>query len=223
MFFRYASSFGKQAALNCNIVTRRQRGRHDPLYAIFILTGIFATFKAYPTLSDPGLFFTMTALFPETFPCKFHNSRIWFYHDSNFRPSISDRHYTSSPPRISSAPSIQPPMAGSGHWERKFLLCFHLGIWCGKWRGPDRLRLGWPENCDGRRESWVHCSPTMTTGDFPRTMSLDLLTTMNPFRTSTNNATIILLMEIDVALAFECVVRNGQIILFSRAIALSLH
>lgn len=42
--------------------------QHDPLYAAFILTGILAMFKAYPTLSDPGLFLTMIAIFPETFP-----------------------------------------------------------------------------------------------------------------------------------------------------------
>ncbi|KAH9941070.1 PIG-U-domain-containing protein [Amylocystis lapponica] len=42
--------------------------QHDLLYASFLLVGIFATFKAYPTLSDPGLFLSMMALFPETFP-----------------------------------------------------------------------------------------------------------------------------------------------------------
>jgi GPI-anchor transamidase subunit U len=31
------------------------------------MTGILAIFKAYPTLSDPGLFFTLLSLFPETF------------------------------------------------------------------------------------------------------------------------------------------------------------
>ncbi|OSX59720.1 hypothetical protein POSPLADRAFT_1149654 [Postia placenta MAD-698-R-SB12] len=41
--------------------------QHDMLYACFLLLGVFATFKAYPTLSEPGLFLSMTALFPETF------------------------------------------------------------------------------------------------------------------------------------------------------------
>jgi phosphatidylinositol glycan class U len=35
-----------------------------------LLQGIFATFKAYPTLSDPGLFLSMFSIFPEVYPCK---------------------------------------------------------------------------------------------------------------------------------------------------------
>lgn len=42
--------------------------QYDPLYAAFILTGVLGTVKAYPTLSDPGLFLTMTSLFPEILP-----------------------------------------------------------------------------------------------------------------------------------------------------------
>ena len=42
--------------------------RHDILYACFLLLGILSIFKAYPTLSDPGLFLSMLSLFPETFP-----------------------------------------------------------------------------------------------------------------------------------------------------------
>lgn len=42
--------------------------QHDVLYAIFLLCGVSATFKAYPTLSDPGLFLSMWSLFPETYP-----------------------------------------------------------------------------------------------------------------------------------------------------------
>ena len=45
--------------------------RYDPLYATFILLGVLGTFKAYPTLSDPGLFLSMISLFPETYPCRF--------------------------------------------------------------------------------------------------------------------------------------------------------
>jgi phosphatidylinositol glycan class U len=41
--------------------------RHDPLYATFLLQGIIATFKPYPTLSDPGLFVSTISIFPETF------------------------------------------------------------------------------------------------------------------------------------------------------------
>ncbi|KAG5342583.1 hypothetical protein C0989_012086 [Termitomyces sp. Mn162] len=42
--------------------------QYDPLYAAFLLIGILGTFKAYPTLSDPGLFLSMIAIFPETYP-----------------------------------------------------------------------------------------------------------------------------------------------------------
>ncbi|KAF8160705.1 GPI transamidase subunit PIG-U [Crassisporium funariophilum] len=42
--------------------------QHDPLYATFVLLGILGTFKAYTTLSDPGLFLSMIAIFPETYP-----------------------------------------------------------------------------------------------------------------------------------------------------------
>ncbi|KAG8915103.1 hypothetical protein FRC00_007880 [Tulasnella sp. 408] len=42
--------------------------KHDPLYAAFLLQGVVATFKPYPTLADPGLFVVMFSLFPEVFP-----------------------------------------------------------------------------------------------------------------------------------------------------------
>lgn len=42
--------------------------QHDVLYACFLLLGVLATFKSYPTLSDPGLFLSLMAVFPETFP-----------------------------------------------------------------------------------------------------------------------------------------------------------
>jgi phosphatidylinositol glycan class U len=45
--------------------------RYDPLYAAFLLIGVLGIFKAYPTLSDPGLFLSMIALFPETYPCTY--------------------------------------------------------------------------------------------------------------------------------------------------------
>ena len=48
--------------------------QYDPLYAAFILTGVLGTVKAYPTLSDPGLFITMVSLFPEILPCKFEST-----------------------------------------------------------------------------------------------------------------------------------------------------
>ncbi|KIJ49409.1 hypothetical protein M422DRAFT_225095 [Sphaerobolus stellatus SS14] len=42
--------------------------QHDPLYATFLLQGIFAALKAYPTLADSGLFITMLSIFPEVYP-----------------------------------------------------------------------------------------------------------------------------------------------------------
>ncbi|KAL0569558.1 hypothetical protein V5O48_012410 [Marasmius crinis-equi] len=42
--------------------------QYDLLYASFLLFGVLGTFKAYPTLSDPGLFITMHVLFPEIYP-----------------------------------------------------------------------------------------------------------------------------------------------------------
>ncbi|GJJ06519.1 hypothetical protein Clacol_000711 [Clathrus columnatus] len=42
--------------------------QHDPLYATFIVQGLLSIFKAYPTLSDIGLFLTVIALFPEVYP-----------------------------------------------------------------------------------------------------------------------------------------------------------
>ncbi|KAL5485337.1 hypothetical protein ACEPAI_7979 [Sanghuangporus weigelae] len=42
--------------------------QHDPLYAIFILQGILAIFKPYPTMADIGLFLSCIALFPELYP-----------------------------------------------------------------------------------------------------------------------------------------------------------
>ncbi|KAI0769059.1 PIG-U-domain-containing protein [Trametes elegans] len=42
--------------------------QHDMLYAAFLLIGVLAVFKPYPTLSDPGLFFSMFSIFPEVYP-----------------------------------------------------------------------------------------------------------------------------------------------------------
>ena len=44
--------------------------RHDMLYASFVLLGVLALFKPYPTLSDPGLFISLFSLFPEIYPCE---------------------------------------------------------------------------------------------------------------------------------------------------------
>ncbi|KAH7925653.1 PIG-U-domain-containing protein [Leucogyrophana mollusca] len=46
--------------------------QHDLLYAAFLLLGVLATFKAYLTLADPGLFLSMIVLFPEIYPYTRH-------------------------------------------------------------------------------------------------------------------------------------------------------
>ncbi|KAH8104708.1 PIG-U-domain-containing protein [Cristinia sonorae] len=46
--------------------------QHDMLYVVFLMAGVLAAFKPYPTLSDPGLFVSMFALFPETYPYLHH-------------------------------------------------------------------------------------------------------------------------------------------------------
>ncbi|KAI9460305.1 PIG-U-domain-containing protein [Boletus coccyginus] len=45
--------------------------QHDLLYVSFLLVGILGIFKAYLTLTDPGLFLSMFVLFPEVYPCMF--------------------------------------------------------------------------------------------------------------------------------------------------------
>jgi len=42
--------------------------QYDPLYATFLLLGVLGTFKAYPTLSDPGVFLSALSIFPEIYP-----------------------------------------------------------------------------------------------------------------------------------------------------------
>ncbi|PBK95535.1 PIG-U-domain-containing protein [Armillaria gallica] len=42
--------------------------QYDTLYATFLLVGVLGIFKAYPTLSDPGLFLSMISVFPEIYP-----------------------------------------------------------------------------------------------------------------------------------------------------------
>lgn len=44
--------------------------QHDPLFATLLLQGILGTFKAYPTLADPGLFIAMVSVFPEIYSRK---------------------------------------------------------------------------------------------------------------------------------------------------------
>lgn len=49
---------------------------------MYLLLGVLGTFKAYPSLSDPGLFLTMTALFPETFPRTSHPHSPFPHHQT---------------------------------------------------------------------------------------------------------------------------------------------
>ncbi|KEP51340.1 putative GPI transamidase component PIG-U [Rhizoctonia solani 123E] len=54
--------------------------RHDPLYAAFLLLGVSAMLKSYPTLADAGLFISLTPLFPETFPYLRHPLPTFLLH-----------------------------------------------------------------------------------------------------------------------------------------------
>lgn len=54
--------------------------RHDPLFATFILQGIIAMLKSYPTLSDPGLFTAMHTLFPELVPGTLRHFSVNSFH-----------------------------------------------------------------------------------------------------------------------------------------------
>ncbi|KAJ4490878.1 PIG-U-domain-containing protein [Lentinula aciculospora] len=46
--------------------------QHDSLYALFLLTGVLATLKPYPTLSDHALFIALWGIFQEIFPYLTH-------------------------------------------------------------------------------------------------------------------------------------------------------
>lgn len=104
--------------------------RHDPLYALFLLTGIIGTFKSYPTLADPGLFLSMTSIFPEIFPCaspmpfSFPQRNLTEYP----RPALPHRNI---PPalalRIAPSP-LPPPLAYAGYRQRQLLLRIHSRV-----------------------------------------------------------------------------------------------
>ncbi|CAE6430090.1 unnamed protein product [Rhizoctonia solani] len=54
--------------------------RHDPFYAAYLLLGINAMLKSYPTLADAGLFISLMSLFPETFPYVRHPLPTFLLH-----------------------------------------------------------------------------------------------------------------------------------------------
>ncbi|ELU42634.1 cell division cycle protein 91 [Rhizoctonia solani AG-1 IA] len=54
--------------------------RRDPFYAAYLLLGISATLKSYPTLADPGLFISLISLFPETFAYMRHPLPTFLLH-----------------------------------------------------------------------------------------------------------------------------------------------
>ncbi|KAH7339675.1 PIG-U-domain-containing protein [Rhizoctonia solani] len=53
---------------------------HDPFYAAFLLLGVSAMLKSYPTLADAGLFISLMPLFPETFPYLRHPLPTFLLH-----------------------------------------------------------------------------------------------------------------------------------------------
>lgn len=104
--------------------------RYDPLYAAFLLIGVLGIFKAYPTLSDPGLFLSMIVLFPEIYPCNVLLPDI--SSDSLttriYRLSPSNRHLPPSPSCFPSHAIVQPPLASSRNGKRQLLLRVDFGI-----------------------------------------------------------------------------------------------
>lgn len=68
----HSTHYQVPVSLSLSVVVRAvlTTPRHDPLYAAFLLVGSTAAFKSYPTLADPGLFLSMTLLFPEIHSCE---------------------------------------------------------------------------------------------------------------------------------------------------------
>jgi hypothetical protein len=96
----------------------REGCSHDPLYAAFLLQGVVATFKPYPTLADPGLFVSLFAVFPEVFLCKYclgkgSRSPRLIIRD---RSATSHRHHPPAYARRLALAIIPQPMAQSRDW-----------------------------------------------------------------------------------------------------------
>jgi len=77
----HSTHYQISVSLSPNVEARTDltMARHDPLYAAFLLVGSIAAFKSYPTLADPGLFLSMTLLFPEVHSCKAYVSVPHFW------------------------------------------------------------------------------------------------------------------------------------------------
>lgn len=102
--------------------------RYDPLYTIFLLLGVLGTFKAYPTLSDPGLFLSTLSIFPEIYPCDYASKDRRIFIDSFSRSSASHGDCSYSPSRNTPHAPFQSPLAQHWHRKCKFLLCFDTGV-----------------------------------------------------------------------------------------------
>lgn len=65
--------------------------RQDPFYATYLLLGIGAMLKSYPTFADAGLFISLMPLFPETFPYLRHPlpTFLWHLHSALLMPLAS--------------------------------------------------------------------------------------------------------------------------------------
>ena len=127
--------------------------RHDPLYATFIMLGILGTFKPYTTLSDPGLFLSMIAIFPETYPCNDIHFIFWLnFSKSSCRFETSYCHRPpASPFRFADAP-LPSPMVDPRHRQREFLLRDDTGFCMLEWRSSSRFHMGRATNSD-----WATC------------------------------------------------------------------
>lgn len=100
-------------------------------------------FKAYPTLSDPGLFLSMLSLFPETFPCTYLiPSRRRPSHFPHPRPPSPDRDGAPALTRGTPSPSLPLSLADPGHGQRELLLRVDACIRNGEWLSIAGLYLG---------------------------------------------------------------------------------
>lgn len=142
------------------------RLRHDPLYATFLLQGIIAMFKAYSTLSDPGLFLSMFSIFPEIYPRQYLSFTLYL-RDISWTLSRSQDAYRdniTSPTCIIASSSFPSFMARRRHGKCQFLLCVNPGFWIGQRIRCGGRYLGRIEDCVRRAQRRVGDSPDMRFG-----------------------------------------------------------
>lgn len=138
--------------------------RHDPLFATFLLQGIFAIFKSYPTLSDPGLFLSMLSIFPEIYPCEHsENSDVLMLclNIYSYRSENSHCYHFTSLTCIPATAPVSSLVALSRNWQRELLLCVHIGVWSSQRVCRYRCYVGRVENCLWNRKRRLGDHPNL--------------------------------------------------------------